>query len=167
MRVIWQFLTIGLSVGPLMAQGALSSGSVPRELRGKWKVIKELDTRTISCWGEEDAKRVLGTTIEYSSDQINWRGLRTKALGAEIKTITAEQFHDQNSGGGANDSQIDFGQLGINQSKAVQIAIHHADAEITGATTEFPGDRVLMKRATVIIFSVCNLYFEARRVNLR
>jgi hypothetical protein len=40
----------------------------------------------------------------------------------------------------------------------------HAPANITGATTEIPGDKILPKDIDALIFSVCNVYFEAQRV---
>ena len=39
----------------------------------------------------------------------------------------------------------------------------HEPANITGATIEIPGDDVLIKDKNTIIFSVCNVYYEARR----
>jgi hypothetical protein len=44
------------------------------------------------------------------------------------------------------------------------VTIHHPDAAITGATTEIPGDEVLLKSTNQIIFAVCNVYFEATRL---
>ena len=62
-----------------------------------------------------------------------------------------------------NDSQVTFRQLGIKAPTAMEIEIRHPEAHITGATIEIPGDVILVKNKNTIIFSVCNLYFEAKR----
>ena len=64
-----------------------------------------------------------------------------------------------------NGSQVSFHQLGIAAKSAREISIHHAPANISGATVEIPGDSVLVKDSDTIVFSVCNIYFEAKRVH--
>jgi hypothetical protein len=151
-----------------LASGALSQiqtvDGIPRELWGKWTVVRELDTRTISCWGDKQAKRIIGTTIDYSPRTLSWRNLHTKADGAKVRTVTADEFHQENSGGSVSGSQIDFQQLGIKKASVTQITIRHPDQSITGATSEFPGDEVLVKAPDTLVFSLCNVYFEAKRV---
>lgn len=114
--------------------------------------------------GRETARRIIGTTISYSSNGLSWRNLRTKAQAAKVRTITKREFHDENSGGSANGSQIDFQQLGITGESATQITMSHPDQNITGSTSEFPGDEVLLKTPDTLVFSLCNVYFEAKRV---
>jgi hypothetical protein len=63
-----------------------------------------------------------------------------------------------------NGSQVSFRQLGISASETKQVSIEHPPAEITKATTEIPGDLLLLKNRNTIIFSVCNVYFEAKRL---
>jgi endoglucanase len=137
--------------------------TIPRELWGKWVVRRELPTTTISCRGEKEAKTLIGTEVEYAPGFFRWHKWVTKNPAAKITTITAEQFHDENSGMGTNSSQVTFQQLGIKADKATQVVIQHPAANITGATTETPGDNVLIKNENTIIFSVCSVYFEAER----
>jgi hypothetical protein len=137
--------------------------TIPKELCGTWTIRRELPTRAISCWGEKEAKKLIGTELEYSAQLFRWNKVMTRNPGAETTIITAQRFHDENSGGGANDSQVTFMQLGIKEEKAVQVVIRHPHASITGATIEIPGDSVLLKDKDTIIFSVCNVYFEAKR----
>lgn len=137
--------------------------TIPKELWGKWIVRSEIPTTTISCWGEKEAKGLIGTQLEYSVGLFRWQGVVTENPNAETTTLTAAQFHDENSGGSANGSQVTFTQLGINADKATQVRIQHPDANITGATVEIPGDNVLIKDQRTIIFSVCNVYFQAER----
>jgi hypothetical protein len=142
---------------------AAPSQTIPKELWGTWVVRREVPTHTISCWGEKEAKKIIGTEIEYSAQRFRWKRVVTKNPDVETKTVIAQQFHDGNSGGGANSSQITFAQLGIKAERVVQITIRHPSATITEATGEIPGDNVLLKDKSTIIFSVCNVYFEAER----
>lgn len=137
--------------------------TIPKELWGKWIVRREVPTTTISCWGQEEAKTLIGTQIEYSVNFFRWRRLVTNNPTARITTVSADQFHNENSGMGTNSSQVTFRQLGIKADKATQVVIQHPAANITSATTEIPGDSVLIKDANTIIFAVCSLYFEAER----
>ena len=77
--------------------------------------------------------------------------------------MTAQQFHDEDSGGGSDNSQVTFAQLGIKTDHVLVIKISHPDAGITGANSEIPGDTVLSRDKNTIIFSVCNIYFEIKR----
>jgi hypothetical protein len=137
---------------------------IPQDIWGKWVVRREIPTTTISCWSEGEAKKILGTEIEYSKEVFRWKEVATNHPLAEIRVISDEQFHDDNSGQGSNSSQITFSQLGIQPKQVMQVLIHHTAAKITGATVEIPGDEVLVKDKETIIFSACNVYFEAKRI---
>jgi len=137
---------------------------IPEELWGKWIIRRELPTSTISCWGEDDARAIIGTEIEYKADFFRWQHEVGRGLAARVAIVTAKQFHDENSGGSVNSSQVSFRQLGISTATARQVTIDHDPAKITAATTEIPGDVVLLKNHNTIIFSVCNLFFEASRI---
>jgi hypothetical protein len=137
--------------------------TIPKELWGNWVVRREVSTQAVACWGEEKAKALIGTEIEYSAAIFRWDTVVKKNPIAKIKTITAQQFHAENSGRGAKSSQVTFGQLGIKADKVTQVEVQHPAANITGATGEIPGDTVLIKDKKTIIFSVCSVYFEAER----
>jgi hypothetical protein len=141
--------------------------TIPQQLWGKWVVTRQIPTTTISCWGSAEAKTLLGTEIEYSKDLFRWKNVVTEHAVAESAVVSAEQFHDDNSGQGSNSSQVTFRQLGIKANEATQILIHHPPAEITGGTIEIPGDEVLLESKNTIIFSACNVYFEAKRIPQR
>jgi hypothetical protein len=136
---------------------------MPQILWGKWVITRDLPTKTISCWGENEAKALIGTELEYSLEVFRWHTTVTKNPVTETRTITAERFHDENSGMGKMSSQVTFQQLGIKAAEAVEIAIHHPPSNITGGTIGIPGDGVLVKDQDTIIISACNVYFEARR----
>jgi hypothetical protein len=154
-------LQIALSIFLLVA--ACAAQSVPKEIWGKWTIQRELPTRTISCWGEADAKRLIGTQIEYSDKIFRWKGVATDDPKAEVRIVTADQFRDENSSPSSSGSQVSFRQLGIVTNQATEISIHHKPAKISKATVEIPGDNVLVKDPNTIIISVCSIYFEANR----
>ena len=147
----------------LLASG-VATAQMPQELVGKWVIQRQLPTRTISCWGEDDAKGIIGSEIEYTSDSFRWKNTVVKHPTVEAREVTAEQFERENSSPSVNGSQVSFRQLGINAPEAKQVSINHPPAEITKATTEIPGDEVLLKNHNTIVFSACNLYFEAKRL---
>jgi hypothetical protein len=155
---------IQLIAGVLLITSGCLAQNIPSTIWGKWIVQRELPTRTISCWGEEDAKKIIGTQIEYSDKVFRWKGIATSNPTAEERTWTADKFRDENSSPSSSGSQVSFQQLGIVAKQATEISIHHEPANITGATIEIPGDSVLVKDANTIIFSVCNTYFEAKRI---
>jgi hypothetical protein len=136
----------------------------PKRIWGKWRIRREVPTSTISCWGEREVRAIIGTEIEYTAESFRWKNVITRHPSTEVANVSAEQFHAENSGQGVNSSQITLQQLGIKAAEATQITIKHPEANVTGATTEIPGDVVLLKDGNTIIFSVCNVYFEAERV---
>lgn len=126
-------------------------------------VTRQLPAPTISCWGEAEAKKLIGTELAYSAQSFRWKDVRAKNPTATTRTLTAQQFHDENSGAGSNSSQVTLAQVGIKTNHVLEIKISHPNASITGATSEIPGGTLLSKDKNTIIFSVCNIYFEAKR----
>jgi hypothetical protein len=157
--------TIRLVAEILLISSGCGAQNIPSLIWGKWIVRRELPSRTISCWGENDAKAIIGTQIEYSDKIFRWNGVVTNNPTSETKTVTADQFSNENSSPSSNGSQVSFHQLGIVAKSAREISIHHEPANISGATVEIPGDSVLVKDSDTIVFSVCNIYFEAKRVH--
>jgi uncharacterized protein YecT (DUF1311 family) len=150
-------------IAPTAMASTDAAGTIPHELIGHWTVVRTLPTKTISCWGEPEAKIVIGTEIVYTAESLQWKDAVAKNPKVTKTIVTARNFALNNSGGGANDSNVSFKQLGITAGRATQFTIEHADANVTGGTTEIPGDTVLLRDPTHIIFSVCNLYFLAER----
>ena len=145
----------------------LAAQNTPQELVGKWVIQRKLPTRTISCWGKKEAKAIIGTDIEYATDSFRWKNVVVKHPTVAVAVVSAEQFQRENSSPSVNGSQVSFRQLGIDAPEMKQVSINHAPAEITGSTTEIPGDVVLLKNPNAIVFSVCNVYFEAKRLRSR
>ncbi|HEY2461143.1 MAG TPA: hypothetical protein VGI16_10050 [Candidatus Acidoferrum sp.] len=66
--------------------------TIPKELWGTWIVQREIPTRTITCWDERQAKKLIGTQIEYSATLFRWNKVVTRNPIAEVTTIGARQF---------------------------------------------------------------------------
>ncbi len=150
----------------LFAIAALDQ-QIPTELQGKWVVSRVLKTTTISCWGDKEGKKLIGTTIEYGLSSLRWQKTFIQDASVKVETVSADEFERENSGGSANASRVTFHQLGIGSPTATVVEIAHPYAKLDQATGEVPGDRVLLKSNSVIVFSVCNLYFEAKRAPRR
>jgi hypothetical protein len=159
MKELFYLLMVLLGVASSApAQSLLPAQPVPKDIWVHWIVTRQLPATTISCWGDRSAK-----ILAYSAQSFRWKNIRTKNPTATTRTLTAQQFHDEKSGGGANSSQVTFAQLAIKTDQVLEIKISHPDASITGATSEIPGDTVLSRDKNTIISSVCNIYFEAKR----
>ncbi|MGD0482051.1 MAG: hypothetical protein ABSA42_17910 [Terracidiphilus sp.] len=133
---------------------------IPVVLRGTWRVQRMLPADTVSCWGEKQARGLIGTRIEYTADSFRWKDKLISHPGVKVAVVTADQFQEEYSGSG---SFVDFARLGIRGSQATQIQIDHPAADITGGSIEIPGDDILIKDRNTIVFSACNVYFEAKR----
>ena len=55
-------------------------------------------------------------------------------------------------------------ELGIVSPSVTEIDLQHEDADITGATTEVPGDTILVAGAGRIVVSACGVFYSAIRV---
>jgi hypothetical protein len=134
--------------------------SIPKSLLGSWTVRRELPASTISCWAQDQADKLIVTEIEYSADTLRWRDIGAINPEVEVKTVTANQFMTDNSG---SQSYVDFKVLGIQANEATEISLKHTNSKEWEGTSEIPGDNVLIKNPDTIVFSVCNVYFEAER----
>jgi hypothetical protein len=165
MKKLFYLLMILLGVAsssPARSLAPAQPGPMPKDTWGHWVVTRQPAVTTIACWGEAEGKKLIGTELAYPAQSFRWKNIRTKNPTGTT-TLTAQQFHDENSGGGSNSSQVTFAQLGIKTDHLLESKISHPDASITGATSEIPGDTVLSRDKNTIIFSVCNIYFEAQR----
>ena len=117
------FFSLILLVGSVMA-----AQNIPQELVGKWVIQRELPTRTISCWGEKEAKAIIGTEIEYTADSFRWKHIVVKHPTVAIAVVSAEQFQRENSSPSVNGSQVSFRQLGIDAPEMKQVSINHEPA---------------------------------------
>jgi hypothetical protein len=154
---------LSVVIGLICLVPSMPAQPIPKELWGRWIVRRDLPTHMISCWGDGEARKLLGTEIEYSGELFRWKDIVTKNPTAVTTIITALQFHNEYSGQGAGSSDVTFKEIGINAGQAKRITIRHPNAHVSGATVEVPGDDVLVKDQSTIFFSVCSVFFEAKR----
>ena len=74
--------------------------------------------------------------------------------------MTDSDFRRENNG---STTPASFAQLGIRTREVLEVDLQHEDMDITGATTEVPGDSVLLAGPNRIVVSACGVYFEATR----
>lgn len=156
-RYSWVLIVCGLSF-------STHAGDIPKELWGRWRINRILPTQTISCWGQERAVQLLGTEIEYGAHLLKWKTTQAAHADAEVREFTAEQFRTEYSSPSVSGSQVSFRELGIRATRVRRILIKHEPEDLTGGTIEIPGDEVFLKRKNVIVFAVCNVYFEASKL---
>ena len=119
-----------------------------------------LPTTNNACWGKGQAEPLLGSTLTYRDDSLRWRGGSVPLENITTRTLTDGVFQKENRG---SDSPASFAQLGIRTRTVTEVDLQHEDADITGATTEVPGDSVLLAGPNRIVVSACGVYFEATR----
>jgi len=154
---------VAVWVGVVAAGMTSSAQPLPPQLAGSWKIMRVLPTSNTACWSAEQAQPLVGSTLSYSATAMRWRGGEVPLQGIVQRVVTGAQFRKENSGSGGT---ADFSQLGIRSEQVVEVDMQHDDADITGATTEVPGDSVLLAGPSRIIVSACGVFFEARRAAL-
>jgi hypothetical protein len=142
-----------------------SSGQIPAELIGKWRVVRELPTNGVTCWDEKQAQALIGTEIEYGKDSLQWGKIQVKAQNVQLTTFDAEQFFREYSGSGGG---IRFGDLGITTQTVRLVKLQHLNVSWKDhggqEHYEIPGDWALLKASNRIVLSVCNVCYEAKRL---
>ena len=138
----------------------LTAEPLPSRLAGTWKITRILPTKSDACWDASQAAPLVGSTLVYRDDAMTWRGGDVPLQGIVTRSVSAEEFRKENSTLG---DPPDFAELGIHASRVTEVDLQHEDADITGATTEVPGDAVLIVAPNRIVVSACGVFFEATR----
>ncbi len=154
---------VAVWVGVVAAGMTGAAQPLPPQLAGSWKITRVLPTGNTACWSTEQAVPLVGSTLSYSATAMRWRGGEVPLQGIALRVVTGAQFRKENSG---SDGAADFSQLGIRSGQVIEVDMQHEDADITGATTEVPGDSVLLAGQNRIVVSACGVFFEARRAGL-
>jgi len=142
-------LAAGLLAAPLRAQ------AIPPSLAGKWRIVKILSTKNQQCWGADRAKSLLGATLTYESHTLVWQGGAYAVSEALSRTLSRRSFQDEYN--------VPLAELGIAAAEVEEIDLQHEDADITGATTEVPGDTILLAGPGRIVVSACGVFYSAVR----
>jgi hypothetical protein len=78
--------------------------------------------------------------------------------------VSAQQFRKENSG---REEPASFAQIGVRVPALTEVDMQHEDADVLPASTDIPGDSVLMVAPNRIVVSACGVYYEATRANSR
>jgi hypothetical protein len=159
MELVMKFHSL-LAAALCVASLPLAAEPLPAGLAGTWKITRILPTTSAACWDASQARPMLGSTLVYRNDAMRWRGGEVPLEGVITRSVTASEFRKENSTLG---TPPDFQDLGIHSSRVTEVDLQHEDADITGATTEVPGDSVLLVAPNKIVVSACGVYFEAAR----
>ncbi len=145
---------------PLLFAASLSAEPLPGRLQGTWRIARVLPTSNTTCWGTEQAQPLVGSTLSYSQHALRWKGGSVPLLDINTRMVSADEFMKENSG---TTGAARFAQLGIHANSVLEVDLQHEDMDITGATTEVPGDSVLLAGPNRIVVSACGVFLEATR----
>jgi hypothetical protein len=151
-------MRLGLWTGLLMAGGLLQAAAaqaMPQSIMGRWRVERILPTHNVGCWDAERAKALVGTTLRYEQGRMTWQGGAVEVPEALSRTLSRRKYQDE--------YKVDLAELGIKAVEVTEIDLQHEDADVTGATTEVPGDTVVLAGPGRIVVSACGIYFLAVR----
>ena len=135
---------------------------LPQNVTGSWRITRVLSMRPTACWTEAKAQSLVGSTLHYRQTEMRWQGGAVSLSGVTTRTVSPELFAKENSGPAAD---LTLQELGIRSRDVLEVDMQHDDMDITGATTEVPGDAVLVAGPGRLVVSACGVYLEARRLN--
>ncbi|HEY4358713.1 MAG TPA: hypothetical protein VGN16_23400 [Acidobacteriaceae bacterium] len=151
---------VGFAVLALSLTAATSAEPLPASLAGSWRITRILPTTNTTCWTADQARTLIGTTLVYRESAMRWKDGEVPLADITTRNLSAAQFRKENGGA---DRGASFAQLGIRTGSVLEVNMQHEDMDITGATTEVPGDSVLLVNSNRIVISACGVYFEATR----
>jgi hypothetical protein len=136
-----------------------SAQEMPVSITGLWRITKVLPTHNPACWDKEQAAKLVGSTLRYQQGSMVWQGGSVEVPEALSRTLSRRKFQDE--------YKVDLSELGIKAESVTEIDLQHEDADITGATTEVPGDTVVLAGPGRIVVSACGVFYEAVRAAAR
>jgi hypothetical protein len=149
-----------LALGVLAVQSPAQPGErMPAQVAGSWRIVRILPTKNAACWDESQAKKLVGSTLTYRTGTMRWQGGEVPLTGVITRSQTPETFASENS-----DAKMQLSDLNIQSSNVMEVDLQHEDADITGSTTEVPGDSILLAGRDRIVVSACGVYYEATRL---
>jgi hypothetical protein len=129
--------------------------SMPPSIAGSWRIARIMPTSNVACWDKAQAEQLLGTPLRYRQGSMVWKGGAFPVSEALTRTLSSQQFLDE--------YKVRLPELGIKATSVTEIDLQHEDADITGATTEVPGDTIVLAGPGRVVVSACGVFFEAFR----
>lgn len=146
----------------LVARGAHAQ-SIPASVAGTWRIVRVLSAPMAACWDAAHLEALVGTTLRYEAGAMVWQGGRVRTPEALSRTLSRRKFQEE--------YKLDLADLGIRAEEVTEIDLQHEDMDITGATTEVPGDTIVLAGAgrsnNRILVSACGAFYEAVRAGTR
>lgn len=130
--------------------------AVPGAIAGRWRIVRILPTKNPACWDASQARTLVGTILHYEPQRLTWRGGSVPITDALTRNLSSRRFQDE--------YKVDPSALDLRTPFVQEIDLQHEDADITGATTEVPGDTVLVAGPGRIVVSACGVFYSAVRV---
>ena len=143
---------------------ATNAEQLPASLRGTWRIERILPTTNQGCWAPHEAASLVGSTLTYSQNEMRWRGGVVRLDDIFTRQVSARQFSNENAG---PEHPASFEQLGILGEVVTEVDMQHSDAAVLPASTEIPGDAVMIVGPDRIVVSACGVYFDAVRPSPR
>jgi hypothetical protein len=138
---------------------------LPQQVAGSWRIVRILPSTNTTCWDETRARTLVGSVLSYQQDSMRWKGGSVPLNGITTRRITPEVFAQDYAGLGQ--AALQLASLHIPAAGLTEVDLQHDDMDITGATTEVPGDTILLAAPGRIIVSACGVFYEATRVTQR
>jgi hypothetical protein len=145
---------LGLALATVSATS--HAQAIPASIAGRWRIVRILPTKNVQCWDADRAKTLVGSTLVYQSHAMVWQGGTAAISEALTRSISRRKFLDEYT--------VNFDELGIHAESITEIDLQHEDADITGASTEIPGDTIVLAGPGRIVVSACGVFYSAVRV---
>ena len=142
----------------LLAGASAHAQATPASLVGTWRIVKVLPTHNPQCWDEQHTRSLVGSTLTYRPHAMRWQGGEVPISEALSRTLSGRKFEDE--------YKVHLPELGIRAPEVTEIDLQHEDMDITGATTEVPGDTIVLAGPGRIAVSACGVFYEAVRTPL-
>ena len=130
--------------------------AIPASVAGRWRIVKILPSHNVQCWDQNRARTLLGTTLLYQAHTLVWQGGSASISDALSRTLSRREFKHEYTVGPE--------ELGMQAASITEIDLQHEDADVTGATTEIPGDTVMLAGPGRVVVSACGVFYSAVRV---
>ena len=125
-------------------------------LAGNWRIERVIARGPKACWDEGRARELVGSPLRYGRGEMEWKGGKVAVAETLSRVLSKADF--------AKEYRLELGVLGIAAARVTEVDLQHEDADVTGSTTEIPGDTVLLAGPRRIIVSACGVYYSAVRM---
>jgi len=140
----------------LFTGSGATAQSMPPSIAGKWRIVRILPTHNPQCWDAGRARSLVGTRLRYQAGAMVWQGGVEPVAESLNRTLSRRQFLEE--------YKVDLPEVGIMAASVEEIDLQHEDADVTGATTEVPGDTILLAGPGRIVVSACGVFYTAVRM---